>query len=179
MGGRARIGVAYDRHHDFTTFGKSDTGWAVKGGWNFGVVDLGAAFERNTYKTPGGDCKAKQYGLAAAVPVGTGAIRASWSKAKDLEGDCTIPVVPGVAQTAAIAPTGSVGTNSGAKQWNIGYEHRFSKRTNVGVGYAKIDNNAGGAFTWTGAAPNQTGGVNVPIAGSDVSTYFISITHRF
>ena len=199
MGGRARVGAAYDKHKDFTTPGKSDTGWSVKGGWNFGVVDVGLAMERMTYKcgtipfattsaatgaiTPAGgrpalcqadgDIKAKQYAIALAVPVGQGSIRASYAKASDLQG------VVGVNNGAHISDTG-------AKEFNFGYEHRFSKRTNVGVGYAKIDNRPNAQFTWTGAPPNQGGGTantaagaNTPLFGSQVSTYFASITHRF
>jgi predicted porin len=166
LGGRARIGAAYDKHKDFTTIGQSDNGYSLKGGWNFGVVDIGAAYEAMTYKATLGDVKAKQYGLALAVPVGPGSIRASYSKAKDLEG-------------AGIAIT-----DTGATQYNVGYEHRFSKRTNVGIGYAKITNKTNAQFTWTGAPPNQAGGsaaipANTPLFGSDVSTFFISMTHRF
>lgn len=191
MGGRFRIGAAYDRHKDFTSMGNTDTGWAVKGGWNFGVADVGLAYETMKYKcgdtgnlagsgngqginglpaggpTSGGAClagegdvKAKQWGVALAVPVGPGSIRASYSKAKELESNVS-----------------RAGT--GAKQYNIGYEHRFSKRTNVGIGYAKIDNDAAAQFTWTGAPPVQNGSSNTPLAGSDPSTFFVSITHRF
>src|SRR5215470_548910 len=39
MGGRARVGVAYDAHHGFTNPNTTDNGYAVKGGWNFGVVE--------------------------------------------------------------------------------------------------------------------------------------------
>jgi predicted porin len=70
-------------------------------------------------------------------------------------------------------------SNTGAKQYNIGYEHRFSKRTNVGVGYAKIDNKANANFTWSGSPPNQGGNSLTPLFGSDVSTFFVSMTHRF
>ena len=70
-------------------------------------------------------------------------------------------------------------SGTGAKQYNIGYEHRFSKRTNVGIGWAKIDNDAAAQFTWTGAPPVQNGSSNTPLAGSDPSTFFVSITHRF
>src|SRR2546428_512169 len=192
MGGRARVGAAYDKHKDFTTPGKSDTGWSVKGGWNFGVVDVGLAMERMTYKCgtipfsttnvatgvvtaagarptlcqADGDIKAKQYAIAVAVPVGQGSIRASYSKASDLEG------VVGVNNGAHISDTG-------AKEFNFGYEHRFSKRTNVGIGYAKIDNRPNAQFTWTGAPPVQNGVSNTPLFGTQVSTYFASITHRF
>jgi predicted porin len=166
MGGRARIGAAYDKHADFTAIGTTDTGYSVKGGWNFGVVDVGFAYEAMTYKPLAGDVKAKQYGLALAVPVGPGSIRASYSVAKDLSG----------------TGIGTL-TDTGAKQYNIGYEHRFSKRTNIGIGYAKIDNKANAQFTWTGAPPNQSQSAaiptNTPLFGSDVSTFFISMTHRF
>jgi predicted porin len=189
MGGRARIGLAYDSHKDWTSIGAKDTGYAVKGGWNFGVVDVGLAYEKNTYKclgnqpgttTPGqyaalcaadGDIKAKQYGVAIAVPVGPGSIRASYAVAKDLEGVITSVAGTGVATTHM--------SDTGAKQYNIGYEHRFSKRTNVGIGYAKIDNKANANFTWSGSPPNQGGNSLTPFFGSDVSTFFVSMTHRF
>jgi len=161
LGGRARVGAAYDRHKDFSTIGQTDKGYRVTGGWNFGVVDVGAAYETMKYYAAGGEVKAKQYGLAVAVPVGPGSIRGSWSKAKDLEG------------------AGQTVTDTGATQYNLGYEHRFSKRTNVGVGYAKITNKTNAVFTWTGAPPNAGGASNTPAAGSDVSTFFVSLTHRF
>ncbi|OAI53603.1 hypothetical protein AYO46_10845 [Betaproteobacteria bacterium SCGC AG-212-J23] len=206
MGGRARVGAAYDVHHDFTTPGQSDNGYSVKGGWNFGVVDVGLAYEVFKYKcgvipftpaaggaaptaataTPGlcsdaGEVKAKQYGVALAVPVGPGSIRASYAVAKDLEGQ--VGTAPTVVAGQITAP-GTHISDTGAKQYNIGYEHRFSKRTNIGIGYAKVDNKANAQFTWTGAPPIQTAsctaaGCNTPLFGSDVSTFFISMTHRF
>jgi predicted porin len=183
MGGRARVGAAVDKHKDFTTVGQTDSGWSVKGGFNFGVADVGLAYEDLTYKCgvqpfagPGGvpalganlpglcasagDIKVKQYGVGVAVPVGPGSIRASYSKATGMKGVVT------VGQTDA-------------KEYNIGYEHRFSKRTNIGIGYAKIDNNQNAQFTWTGAPPVQNGSSNTPLFGSDVSTFFLSMTHRF
>ena len=140
MGGRVRVGAAIDRHKDFTTPGQTDDGWRVTGGWNFGVADVGVA-----------------------IPVGTGAIRASYALAKTLTGS-------GV--TAA-------NDDSGAKTYNVGYEHRFSKRSSVGVGYAKIDNASDAVFTWTGAPGNQTGTGLAPLAGSDPSTIFVNFLHRF
>jgi len=188
MGGRARVGVAYDRHHDFTSVNNSDTGWAIKGGWNFGVVDVGLAYERMTYKTVNSDCKATQYGVAVAVPVGQGAIRASYSVAKDIEGSYTgaQTAIDTVGGSCGATPTAAAPTNdNGAKEWNVGYDHRFSKRTTVGFGYAVIKNDAGAQFTWTGAPPVQNGSsgsanaATTPFVGSDPSTYYVSITHRF
>jgi predicted porin len=194
MGGRARVGAAMDRHKDYTSIGGTDTGYAVKGGWNFGVVDLGFAVERMTYKcrfgTLGfatatgantgacagdGDVKVKNYAVALAVPVGPGSIRASYAISKDIEGPLTNAANIG---TSGV-DNGTRITDTGVKQYNIGYEHRFSKRTNIGIGYAKIDNKANAAMAWTGMPPNQQGSANTTLYGSDVSTFFISMTHRF
>jgi predicted porin len=169
MGGRARIGAAYDSHKDFTTPGQTDKGYTVKGGYNFGIVDVGLAYESMTYKcapsSPGcaglsGDIDAVQYGVAAAIPIGQGAIRASYSKAEKLD-----------------TPVGE--TQTGANEVTIGYDYRFSKRTTVGFGYAKIENDSAAVFTWTGSPSNQTGTGLAPLAGSDPETIFVSVIHRF
>jgi predicted porin len=161
MGGRARIGAGYDSHKDFSAVGKSDTGYTVKGGWDFGVIDVGLAYEHMKYGTAAsGDVKATQYGIALAIPVGAHRIRGSYAMAKDLDG-------------AGLAK------DTGAKTYNIGYEHRFSKRTQVGIGYAAIKNEASAAVAWTGLPPNGNGFTNGPNAGSDVSTFFVNMIHRF
>lgn len=188
MGGRARAGLSVDRHKDFTTVGMTDTGWAVKGGWNFGVADVGLAYERMTYKTPAGDCKATQYAVALAVPVGQGAIRTSYAVAKDIEGTYTTPVVNPVGAAAATGSCGAAPTalaptdDNGAKYWSIGYDHRFSKRTTVGAGYVTIKNDAGAGgnqFTFSGGPTTQSSAsLGVPL-GTDLSSIFVSITHRF
>jgi predicted porin len=185
MGGRARIGAAYDAHKDFTTIGQTDSGARVTGGYNFGFVDVGFAYEQMTYKTTTGDCDATQWGVAFAVPVGQGAIRASYSQADDIEGTYI-----GVADAAAAigAPTACAGSatlgaaaaaDNGAKQWNIGYDYRFSKRTTAGIGYAQIKNDPGARFTWSGLSSAQNGQEVTPPAGSDVSIFFVSMIHRF
>jgi predicted porin len=202
MGGRVRVGAAFDAHKDFTAQGKTDNGWRVTGGWNFGFADVGLAYEAMTYKTPTGDCDARQYGVQVAIPVGQGAIRGAYSIAKDIKGDYTSPIPTGTAATAAAqaaalyTTTGSCGfapaqagfdtSNNGAKQWNLGYEYRFSKRTTVGFGYAAIDNDEAAVFTWTGMPPTQGGGgagvpstANTPMPGSDPSMFFVNMVHRF
>jgi predicted porin len=161
LGGRLRIGAAYDGHKDFTTLGQTDQGVRLVGGWNFGVVDIGLAGEAMTYKTATGDVDALQYGIALAVPIGQGAIRASYAKAEELEG-----------------PAGAI-AGTGADTYTLGYDYRFSKRTQVGVGYAVIKNDPAAVFTWTGAPPNQTGTGLAPVPGSDPSTLFVSVIHRF
>ena len=178
MGGRARIGAAMDAHKDFTTIGQTDKGWSVKGGFNFGFVDVGLAYESMTYKVAAGDCEAEQYGVALAVPIGQGHIRAAWAQAKDIDG----PTAAAVTGAAAGAPSHcgtTAAADNGGQHMNIGYDYRFSKRTTAGIGYAIIKNDPGAIFTWSGAASSQ-GGISLnPPAGSDPSTFFVSMIHRF
>ena len=123
MGGKARIGLAIDRHTDFSSLDRSDTGWAIKGGYNFGMANVGLAIERMTYDCGGrailtncgaapatGEVKAKQWAVAVSVPVAGGAVKGSYSKQSALNG-----------LTTDVA--------NGAKQWNLGYEHPLSERT--------------------------------------------------
>jgi predicted porin len=174
MGGRLRVGGAFDSHKDFTTVGKTDDGWRVTGGWNFGFADVGVAYENMTYKTDLSDCEATQWGVQVAIPIGQGAIRAGYSKADDIEGTYSGAGSCGAATTAFL----DSGDN-GAKQYNIGYDYRFSKRTTVGVGYAAIDNDANARFTWSGLSSAQDGVSITPPPGSDVGIFFVSMIHRF
>jgi predicted porin len=186
MGGRVRIGAAIDAHKDFTTQGQTDNGFRVTGGWNFGFMDVGLAYETMTYKTVGGDCDAKQYGIGVAIPIGQGAIRASYAVADDIDGNYTgAPTF--TSGSCGAAPSASIDTtDNGAKTWNIGYEYRFSKRSSVGFGYAQIKNDQAAVFTWTGLPPTQGGGAgpvgsvaNTPLPGSDPSVFFVNMLHRF
>ena len=125
-------------------------------------MDVGAAYEEMTYKLAAGDCEAKQMGIGVAIPIGQGAIRAAYSQADDLEG-----------------PAVGCAADNGAKQYNIGYDYRFSKRTTVGVGYATIENDPAASFTWSGLSSAQNGVSITPPAGTDVSIFFVSMIHRF
>jgi predicted porin len=160
MGGNARAFIATMSSEEWTTVGQTDSGFTVGGGYNLGVVNVGATYETYKYKTATGDSKATQYGLGLAYPIGAGKIGVSYAVAKDLEG-------------------GALGGDNGAKMWNIGYEHGLSKRTAVSVGYAKIDNDPGARFTWTGMAPAQDGASTTQPAGSDPSNLFVGIRHSF
>ena len=160
MGGRLRVGAAYDAHKDFTTAGQTDKGFRVTGGWNFGFADIGAAYEEMTYKTAAGD----------ATPC-SGASPLPFRSAKVQSADPTL--------RRKVSRLAGVETPTGAKQWNLGYDYRFSKRTTVGFGYATIDNEAGAVFTWSGLSSTQGGQSVNPPAGSDVEIFFINMLHRF
>ncbi len=172
MGGKARAFLAYMSAKDWTSVGETDNGYIIGGGYDFGFVNVGAAWENYTYATgaPGaianvgpagvGDAEASDFAVSASIPLGSGKIGVSYARAKDIE----------VAGTTI---------DNGAKQIGIGYEWALSKRTAVSFGYAKIDNDSLAAFTWTGMAPSHNGFSPVNLAGADVSNVFVAFRHSF
>jgi predicted porin len=169
MGGKARAFVANMQAKDWSSIGQTDGGFILGGGYNFGVVDVGVAYETYKYKTGGlatgavtGDQTTKDYAIGIAIPLGSGKIGASYAVARDQE------------------QSGTAGTvDNGAKMYNIGYEWALSKRTAVGFGYAAIKNDTAAAFTWTGMTANQSGVGIGALAGSDPSNIFVAFRHSF
>jgi predicted porin len=186
MGGKARAFVANMQTKDWTSVGQTDGGYTVGGGFDFGVVNVGVTYETYTYKTspaaasatniaaPGGDSDVKQYGIGLAIPLGSGKIGVSYAIAKDVKGGNFGTVL------TILDPQGAGrAANNGAKMYNVGYEWALSKRTALGFGYAKIDNDQDAAFTWTGMAPSQDGFSVSSRPGSDVSNIFVAVRHSF
>ena len=161
MGGKARAFIANMSAKDWTSVGTTDGGYIVGGGYDFGVVNIGGAYEAYNYKhVTVGDQKVKDWSVGAAIPLGSGKIGLSYAQAAD----------PDIAGTKV---------DAGAKMYNVGYEWALSKRTAVGFGYAAIKNDTLAAFTWTGMAVNQGGvGLN-PLNGSDISNIFVAFRHSF
>jgi predicted porin len=160
MGGKARAFGAMMQAKDWTSVGQTDGGWNIGGGYDFGVVNVGGTYE--TYKYKGATTtESAQYAVGIAIPMGSGKIGASFAQADELE-------------TAGAAVAGS-----GATMYNIGYEWALSKRTALGFGYAKIDNDSAAAFTWTGMSANQNGVSLTAYPGSDIENIFVSIRHSF
>jgi len=66
--------------------------------------------------------------------------------------------------------------NSDAKAWTLAYGYSLSKRTNVGVGYTKLDNNTGASYNLFGAAGR---GAVIGAAGNDISQFSLNVNHAF
>jgi predicted porin len=163
MGGKARAFAANMQAKDWSSIGQSDSHWTAGGGYDFGVVNVGAVYEVQKYKiSAAANVETTQYAIGLAIPLGSGKIGASYAVADDAENSAT----------GAVA-------GSGAKMYNIGYEWALSKRTALGFGYAKIDNDALAAFTWTGMSANQNGVALTAYPGSDIQNLFVSIRHSF
>jgi len=164
MGGKARAFLANMQAKDWSSPGQTDGGFTAGGGYDFGVVNVGAYFETYDFKPVVAGSVQKQtaegYGIGVAIPLGSGKIGISYAIQKDFDVD---------GGTA----------NNGGKMYNVGYEWNLSKRTVVSFGYAAIKNDPDAAYTWTGMVPNQNGVQTTALNGSDPSNIFVGFRHSF
>jgi len=126
--------------------------WQVTGGYDFGIAKVAAMYQNLKVDNVSGDRTV--WMLGATVPVGPGAILASYAQAKNTLG----------------ADTG----NNTAKQYAIGYTYALSKRTNLYTSYAHISNDSNTALA---VGDSSTG--NLGVAGQSSNGFALGIRHKF
>lgn len=75
------------------------------------------------------------------------------------------------------AADNSNAANTGAKMWVLGYDFALSKRTNVGVFYSKLSNDAAGSYQAYKSGTSSNG--SVLLAGESASILALGIKHTF
>lgn len=160
---------AYVKHDDNAVssnflggaLGDEETAWLAGvtyqwGQWKGGLTYANNKAEDNT----GASVERNSWNLAVDFDLpGPGLIRAGYTQAGDYEGSGGAPA----------------GTDTGAKQWQIGYIHSFSKRTNVGIAYVKLDNDNNGTYNLT----NLDSGAGNVFPGDGASAVVVNLTHTF
>lgn len=68
-------------------------------------------------------------------------------------------------------------SDSGAKMWVIGYDYAFTKRTNLGLYYSRLANDANANYNFNGNGSSSNG--SVMLNGEAASILALSIMHRF
>jgi predicted porin len=137
--GPLQLGVAYESHVSVRLAGKTDQGLSVAGGYDFGVVRVGAVYERLQYETLTGDLKRDFYGIGLTVPAGPGQFYAFFGDAGNGKGDAANGTrVAGLAK----------GDQTDSQQWEISYTYPLSKRTLTYAGYVKINNSENASYTF-------------------------------
>jgi predicted porin len=136
--------------------GRDFTTWGLGANYTIGALKLGLTYtdQERERAAPGVD-ERKSWALAGEYKVsGPGMIRVGYTRAGDFKGN-----------------GGVTGVDTGAKNWQVLYFHSLSKRTVVGVGYARFDNDRNGTYNHVG----QTGAT----AGGDASAFVLRARHRF
>jgi predicted porin len=124
----------------------------IFGGYDFGIAKVVGLY--SNLKVDGMSGSQKQWMLGATVPVGPGAVLASYSVYKNDMG------------SPASAPQ--------AKQAAIGYTYALSKRTNLYTSYSHISNSNGAAIVANSNASTNAGVVNTGSNG-----FALGIRHKF
>ena len=124
----------------------------IFGGYDFGIAKVTGLY--SNLKVDGISGSQKQWMLGATVPVGPGAVLASYSVYKNDMG------------SPASAPE--------AKQAAIGYTYSLSKRTNLYASYSHISNSNGAAIV-----ANSNASTNPGVANQGSNGFALGIRHKF
>lgn len=169
--GPIALGLGYERHTGFGVVGGStdDHAWAASGSYTFaGKVKVGGSYNRQNYDQGAGvSSEKKSWALGVDWNVsGPSNVFANYAKTDDISGTAGAPAiglsVPPVAQ-GAVSGVPAVGSDTGAHIWQIGYQHKFSKRTDAKLAYVRLNNDANaryqlGGLTAGGVTPAQANG---------------------
>jgi predicted porin len=131
----------------------------VFGGYDFGIFTASLAVDQSSLKPIGGDIKRTAISLPLTAPVGAGTALFTYTRAQDSE-------IGGVKSA-----------NTGASLITVGYDYPLSKRTSLGVSYAKLDNKANASYAlFTGYALHD---IPTPVAGQDTNQLYLGLRHAF
>jgi predicted porin len=160
--------------------------WDLGATYKAGPLMVGATYAQGKARDTI-DSQVKNTRLAGAFDFGAGSVRALYNRAKTEAnvGADTKQNTWGIGGTFNAAPNGKLITqyyklnnlsgtsNTGAKLFELGYEHSFSKRTMLKVIYARLNNEAAAALNF------GNNGVNNVAAGVDPSGFQIGMRHSF
>jgi predicted porin len=134
--------------------------------WNFGVATVGLTYDQSeiesTAITTGvqTEVKRRAWSIPVTVPLGAGTFLFTYTKARDMTGNGA-----------------AAGANTGASLVSVGYDYALSKRTSLGVSYAKLNNKSRAGYAlYTQAALNGTAN---NAAGQDASQLYLGVRHAF
>lgn len=138
--------------------------WTAMVNFNAGVATIGLTYDRSAYRAAAAnagfvDTKRTAWSVPVTVPMGAGTALLTYTKAGDHK-------------------TGSVtNADTGVTLLSVGYDYALSKRTTVGVSYARMSNERNAAYAlYTQAALNGTPNNT---AGQDPSQLYFGVRHSF
>lgn len=157
------VGLAFHKTYGNATYVAPVTdvaeskAWILGGTYDFGVAKAFATYTQGKATQDGvaGDtAKGRLYNVGVRVPFGAHTIIAAYTKADNR--------LAGADQ-------------NDAKQWGLGYEYGFSKRTVAYASYARINNDGAAAYSVNGAI---TQGLTTA-AGKNPDSYMFGVRHSF
>jgi len=175
--GPLSLGLGYERHNEFGATGGSndDHAWVLSGSYTFmGKVKVGGSYNKQNYDMGAGasvDKKGWTLGVDWNIS-GPHNLFVNYATADDVSG--TAGATPGLA-TSGVMP--AAGPNTEVRKWGVGYQHKFSKRTDAKLGYVRLDNDSAASYNLMGT--NNTGTVAATRAGHNQDAWVMLIRHSF
>ena len=159
--------LGYEWNKNVRGVGLGDWAFTATAGWDFGVVNIIALYERLDYETvptvaaPGSSLKRNFYGVTAIAPVGPGRLQVFWMHANDGTGNG--PRVGGLQS----------GNDTSADHYQVSYVYPLSKRTAIYGGWSGLYNDSRASYNYGSNA--YLGGT----LGLDLSGFGIGMWHNF
>jgi predicted porin len=132
--------------------------------FNAGVATIGLTYDVSAQRAAAAnagfvDTKRTAWSVPVTVPMGAGTALLTYTKAGDTKTGAT------------------TNANTGVTLLSVGYDYALSKRTTVGVSYARMANEANAAYAlYTQAALN---GTPRNAAGQDPSQLYFGVRHTY
>jgi predicted porin len=159
--GGLTLTAAHERHHEYQAASTTDTASKLGAAYRFGAARLAGVVERLEYETATGSLERNAWYVSGTYRLGSGSFRIGYARAADGKGSA--------AETIGFFSSGS---NTGASQVTVGYEHELSKRTALFAFYSRIDNDSAAIHDF---AINELGAA----AGERPSVFSLGMRHSF
>jgi predicted porin len=137
----------------------------IMANYNLGVATIGLTYDNSTQRAAAAgvaaftDTKRTVTSIPVTVPMGAGTALFTYSKA-------------GNTKTG-----GTANADTGATLVSVGYDYALSKRTTLGVSYAKLDNKSSAGYAlYTQGSLNGTPNNAV---GTDAAQFYLGVRHSF
>jgi len=184
--GPLAAGLGYERHTDAgahqagVTTGTDDHAWGFSIAYTFmGNLKVGFTYLDADYEMGGGtDMSKRTWTLGGEWNIsGPHTIAAQYTNADDTKGTSTTSIGGNGGITSPGTLVGGVFTpragGTGGDAWSISYKYALSKRTWVGFGYTRVDND-------TASSSYRIGNTGALLAtGENVDAFAIEMQHRF
>lgn len=142
--------------------GKKESAWRVGGGYKADVFEVNAIYETTTdnLTTTNTDLLGhKSYYLSGKYKFGNDAVKLAYTRAGKLAG-------------------AAAGTDTGASQVSVGYDHGFTKRTTLYALYTKLNNGANAKYALSSAS-TASGATSASAVDADPSAWSVGLRHSF
>jgi predicted porin len=144
--------AVYEQHRNFVV-GKRDNAARLALNYDAGLLNIGSEFTRLNYSLMAGSVTRNYFTVTTGYKVGNGTVNARYGQALAVNGSAPNGTIVTGADGAALFK----GPSSGARNYTVGYEYNFSKRTQLFTYYTKIANEANANYRFGVNAVNISG----------------------